>query len=170
MNVHKAIRARRSVRAYEKKPVEEEKLRRVLECARLAPTASNRQALRLVVVRSEATRRKLAEAASGQKFVGEAPVVLAVVATDPERTMACGERSGTVDCAIVLDHVTLAAVEEGLGTCWIGAFDEPAVRSILGIPDCCRVIELMPLGYPAESPAARPRKAFDEIVHFERWE
>jgi len=169
MNVHDAIRARRSVRAYEKKDVEEAKLARVLEAARLAPSASNRQALRLVVVRDEATRLKLAKAASSQMFIAEAPVVLAAVATDPARTMACGEKSGTVDCAIALDHVSLAAVAEGLGTCWIGAFDEPAVRAILGIPDSCRVVELMPLGYPAESPAARARKPLDEFISYDRW-
>ena len=170
MNVHEAIRARRSVRAYEKKAVGEAKLARVLEAARLAPSASNRQALKFVVVRDEATRLKLAKAAAGQGFVAGAPVVLAAVATDPARTMACGEKSGTVDCAIALDHVSLAAVAEDLGTCWIGAFDEPAVRSILGIPDSCRVIELMTLGHPAESPGARPRKSLDELIRYDRWE
>lgn len=121
MEVKEAIRRRESVRAYLEKPVPEEKLRNVLEAARLAPSANNRQPIKLVVVKDSKKRSELAQAADYQSFVGEAAVVIAAVATNTEHVMACGVPSYPVDIAIAVDHMTLAAVAEGLGTCWIGA-------------------------------------------------
>ena len=170
MTVTEAIGLRKSVRSWAEKPVEEEKLRAVLEAARLAPSASNRQEWRFVVVRDEETRKALAKAARNQTFVGEAPVVIAACAETDEHEMACGQVSYPIDVAIALDHLTLAALEQGLGTCWIGAFSEPEAKKVLGIPEEIRVVELMPLGYPADpSPKKKSRKAFDEVVRWERW-
>jgi nitroreductase len=169
MNVMEAIRARRSIRSYQNRPVEEEKLQAVLEAGRLAPSASNRQEWRYVVVRDPALRKKLAEAANGQKFVAEAPVVLVGCAKTDGHRMTCGEPCYPIDLAISMDHMTLKAVDEGLGTCWIGAFDAQAVKKLLGIPDEIRVVELMPLGYPAGEPAARPRLPQAEIVMYDKW-
>ena len=169
MNVMEAIRRRRSIRAYLDKPVEDEKLEAVLEAGRLAPSASNRQEWRYVVVRDPGTRAKLAEAANGQKFVGEAPVVLVACAKTDGHKMSCGEPCYPIDVAISLDHITLKAAEEGLGTCWIGAFDQPAVKKLLNIPEDIRVVQLMPLGYPADQPAARSRLSLDDIVIPEKW-
>ena len=170
MTVTEAIGLRKSVRSWAEKPVEEEKLRAVLEAARLAPSASNRQEWRFVVVRDEETRKALAKAAHNQTFVGEAPVVIAACAETDEHEMACGQVSYPIDVAIALDHLTLAALEQGLGTCWIGAFSEPEAKKVLGIPEEIRVVELMPLGYPADpSPKKKSRKAFDEVVRWERW-
>jgi nitroreductase len=170
MNVMEAIRTRKSVRAYEDRPVEDEKLQTVLEAARLAPSASNSQEWRFVVVRDADMRRKLAEAAHNQAFVGEAPVVIAACAESVDRVMACGQPSYPIDVAIAIDHMTLAAVEQGLGTCWIGAFDEAGVKSLLGVPESARVVELLPLGYPADpSVASKKRMDTDEIVRYEKW-
>ena len=169
MNVMEAIRQRRSIRAYQDRPVEEEKLQAVLEAARLAPSASNRQEWRYIVVRNPETRSKLAEAANGQKFVGEAPVVIVACAKTDGHKMTCGEACYPIDVAISLDHITLKAAEEGLGTCWIGAFSQPAVKKLLNIPEEIRVVELMPLGYPADEPAGRSRLALDEIIIQEKW-
>ena len=169
MNVMEAIRQRRSIRAYQDKPVEEEKLQAVLEAARLAPSASNRQEWRYIVVRDPEMRTKLAEAANGQKFVGEAPVVIVACAKTDGHKMTCGEACYPIDVAISLDHITLKAAEEGLGTCWIGAFNQPAVKKLLNIPEEIRVVELMPLGYPADEPAERSRLGLDEIVIQEKW-
>lgn len=169
MNVMDAIRQRRSIRAYQDRPVEEEKLGAVLEAARLAPSASNRQEWRYVVVRDPGMRLKLAEAANGQKFVGEAPVVIVACAKTDGHKMTCGEACYPIDIAISLDHITLKAAEEGLGTCWIGAFNQPAVKKLLNIPEEIRVVELMPLGYPADEPAERSRLSLDEIVIQEKW-
>jgi nitroreductase len=155
MNVMEAIRTRKSVRAYEDRPVEDEKLQTVLEAARLAPSASNSQEWRFVVVRDADMRRKLAEAAHNQAFVGEAPVVIAACAESVDRVMACGQPSYPIDVAIAIDHMTL---------------DEAGVKSLLGVPESARVVELLPLGYPADpSVASKKRMDTDEIVRYEKW-
>jgi len=169
MDVSEAIRQRRSIRSYQERPVEQVKLERVLDAGRLAPSARNMQEWRFVVVRDAATRARLAEAACGQAFVGEAPVVIAACATKCDHVMTCGQYCYPIDVAIAVDHMTLQAVEEGLGTCWIGAFHEGQVKATLGIPDAVRVVALLPLGYPAGTPPPRPRQSLDEVVTWERW-
>ena len=169
MDVMTAIRTRRSIRSYQDRPIEEEKLRLVLEAGRLAPSASNRQEWRFVVARESDTRRKLAVAANNQGFVGEAAAVIVACATETQRVMSGGEKAYPVDLAIAVDHITLKATEEGLGTCWIGAFQQERVKEILGIPEEVRVVAVLPIGYPDHQPQASPRKPFDEVVAFERW-
>jgi len=169
MDVQEAIRLRYSVRAYEDRAVEPEKLEAVMEAARLAPSGGNRQPWRFVVVREAATRAKLVEACNGQKFIGQAPVVIAAVGTEPERVMSCQVPGDPVDVAIAIDHMTLTATALGLGTCWIGAFDQDAVRELLGIPAAAKVIEVLALGYPADSPRPKSRKKAEEVICWERW-
>jgi len=170
MNVYEAIKTRKSVRSFLDKPVEQEKLDRILEAARLAPSANNRQEWRFVVIRDKATREKLIEAAAGQRFVGEAPVVIACCADTDKHDMRCGIPCYPIDVAIAIDHMTLAAVEEGLGTCWIGAFYPEKVRDVLGIPKSIEVVELLPLGYPSSpEPVQKMRKPLKEIIHEEKW-
>ena len=170
MTVMEAVRLRKSVRSFEDKPVEDEKLHSVLEAARLAPSASNRQEWRFVVVRESEMRKKLASAARNQAFVGEAPVVLACCAETDNHRMACGQLCYPINLAIAVDHMTLAAVELGLGTCWIGAFDEDKVKQLLGIPDEIRVVELLTLGYPADpGPKEKNRKPLESVVRWDRW-
>lgn len=170
MTVMEAIQKRYSVRSYRTDPVEQEKLDRVLEAARLAPSASNRQEWRFVVVRDAQKRKALVEAAGGQGFVGEAPVVIVACAENVDHIMRCGHHCYLIDVAIALEHIALQAIEEGLGTCWIGAFYQDKVKEILGIPDKVQVVELMPLGYPADSPKPKSRKAMEEIVMYDAWQ
>jgi nitroreductase len=171
MDIYTAVRVRRSVRAYADKPIEDEKLARIMEAARLAPSASNRQEWRLVVVRDRGMRLKLAEAANNQAFVGQAGAVLVACAAKAEHVMSCGQPCYPIDVAIILDHISLLAAAEGLGTCWIGAFNEAKVKQLLGIPPEVRVVELMPIGYPAEPLESKPknRMAVEEIVKEEKW-
>ena len=169
MELKEAIKKRESVRGYLNEPVSEEKLRNVLEAARLAPSAANDQSLKLVVVRDSEKRRKLAQAANGQTFVGEAPIVIAAVATSMGNAMPCGIPRYIVDLAIVVDHMTLAAVDEGLGTCWIGAFSQEKVKTILSIPHGYTVVALLPLGYPERLRNVKERKSMDEIVCYEEF-
>jgi len=169
MNVEEAIRTRRSIRAYEDKPVEDDKLNAVLEAARLAPSACNYQDWKFVVVRDAALRKKMVEACNGQEFVGQAGAVIAACSTNPARVMSCGVHSGIVDLAIAVDHMTLRACELGLGTCWIGAFDQQKVKDLLQIPADVTVVAVLPLGYPAEHTGPRPRKPLGEIVCHEKW-
>jgi len=169
MDVYEAIRSRYSVRKYQDKPVEQEKLDRILEAARLAPSGSNRQPWKFVVVRDAETRKWLVPACNDQAFVGQAPVVIAAVGLMPDRTMSCGVPGDPVDVAIALEHIALAATAEGLGTCWIGAFNQDKVRTVLGVPADVKVIEVMTLGYPADEPRAKNRKAIEEIVCYEKY-
>ena len=169
MDIMEAIKTRRSIRRYLDKPVEEEKLKTVLEAARLAPSARNNQEWKFIVVRDAEKRQKLMAAAKGQAFVGHAPVVIACCAVDAERVMACGQKAGPIDVAIAVDHMTLAAVELGLGTCWVCAFDELPVKKLLEIPDGPRVIALLALGYPESVPAPTARKSLGEIACYEKW-
>ena len=169
MSVQTAIIDRRSVRAYLDTPVEDEKLKLVLEAARLSPSARNRQERKFVVVKDRETRKRLAEAANGKQFVAEVPVIIAACATESEYVMSCGQPAGTVDTTIALSYLILQAHELGLGTCWLGAFDESEVKEILSIPPHVRVVAMTPLGYPAQSPEAKPRKSLEEIVVYERY-
>ena len=169
MDVRKAIQSRRSIRSYESREVEEEKLVRILESGRLSPSAGNRQERRFVIIRDARTRKALSEAARDQTFVAQAPVVIAACSVESEYVMSCGQLAYPIDTAIAVDHMTLQAVEEGLGTCWIGAFDEKKVKEILNIPDNVRVVALMPLGHPSEIPHPKTRKSLEDIVMWEKW-
>jgi nitroreductase len=167
MELMEAIVRRESVRSYEDRPVPEEKLLKVLEAARLAPSASNRQRWKFIVVREAERRRQLSRATGGQLHVAQAPVVIAAVSTMPEYVMRCEVPAYPVDLAIAVDHMTLAAVDEGLGTCWIGAFSQEEARTVLGVPDDCKIVTLLPLGFPRQERREKVRKPLDEIVCYE---
>ena len=170
MDVFTAIHQRRSVRAYKKEDVEEDKLRKILEAARLSPSASNRQEWKFIVVKNKETRRKLADAALRQSFIEEAPAVIVACATETKAVMLCGQPAYTVNVSIACAFMILQAYELGLGTCWIGAFQEDEVKEILKIPESVRVVAMIPLGYPNQPSSQRSRKGLDQIVCFERYE
>ena len=170
MELYEAMQNRHSVRTYQDKAVEDDKLRRVLDAGRNAPSARNRQEWKFIVVRDAKTRTALVAAAE-QEWMKAAPVIIAVVGLAKDEMMYCGVPTDPVDCAIAIDHMTLAAVAEGLGTCWIGHFKQDACKKILGVPDSSRIIELMTLGCPAGPPKTeKPRKTFEEVVCFDRFE
>ena len=169
MGVMTAIKMRRSIRHYKDKLLEEEKLDRVLEAGRLAPSAGNLQEWKFIVVKDKGTREKLALAACNQKFISEAPVVIVACATVTDYAMECGQLAYPIDVAIAVDHITLKAVEEGLGTCWIGSFNEEEVKKILGIPENIKVVTMLTIGYPDYVPGSRKRKRMEQIVVYEKW-
>ena len=161
------IRNRYSVRGYKPDPVEKEKLEQVLEAARLAPTAANRQRFQLIVIHTEGRQEELSRIYGREWFV-QAPIVICAcrypMGPDHNR------RDYTdVDLGIVMDHLILAAAELGLGTCWIGAFDPAATREILGLPDEVEPVVFTPLGYPDAPPRPKQRKPLAELVRYERW-
>jgi len=169
MDVMEAVGRRRSIRAFEDRPVEEEKLRAVLEAGRLAPSAKNMQEWRFVVVQDPGLRRRLSVAANGQEFVAQAPVVIVGCGTQCEYRMPCGQPAFLIDVAIALEHMVLEAVKQGLGTCWIGAYKQEEVKNLLRIPPEAQVVCLLPLGHPAQEPEARPRAPMEEIVFQDGW-
>lgn len=171
MSVLQVIRDRRSVRRYNGDPVPEETLARVLEAARMAPSAKNIQPWKFVVVRDRETKVGLAKAAFGQSFMSEADIVVAACGFPEKAYPRQGSfmNSWPIDVAIAFEHLVLQAAEEGLGTCWIGAFDEAAAKAVLGVPADVRVMAMTPLGWPMESPRPRGRKPLDDIVSYDRY-
>lgn len=170
MDVFTAIQNRRSIRKYMDKPVEEEKLHRILEAARLSPSAKNQQNWKFIVVKDGEIRRRLVEEAIKQPFVGQAPIIIVSCGTEPDSIMKCGQPRYTVDLSIATAYMILEAYEQGLGTCWLGSFNENKVKEILGIPEKVRVVAITPLGYPSETPSPKPRKDLKEIVCFDKYE
>jgi nitroreductase len=161
---------RRSIRAYKPIPIEPEKLERVMQAGRLAPTAKNSQNWKIVLVEDEAVRSKLVDAASPhQQWLKQAAVILAACGLNPDHIMTCGQPSYIIDMSIVLDHISLQAVKEGLGTCWIGSYYEDKAKEVLNIPAHIRIVQLMSLGYPAKSPTPTYRKPIEEFYSKNRF-
>ena len=170
MDVFTAISQRCSVRAYKSNDVEEDKVKKILEAARLSPSASNRQDWKFIVVKNKETRKKLSGAAFGQSFISEAPVVIVACGTEPKAMLACGQPTHSVDVSIACAYMILQAYELGLGTCWIGAFNEDETKKILNVPEHVRVVAMNPLGYPNQPPSPKSRKTLDQIVCYEKYE
>ena len=172
MKVKEAIERRRSVRSFQEKEVPRRLLEEVMDSVRMAPSASNRQDWKFVIVEDDSVKNQLYKAANEQTFVREAPFVIAGVATEPEDKMSCGVKAGIVDMSIALDHLTLRATEKGLGTCWIGAFDQEKTKKVLEIPPEYEVIALMPLGYPTYDLTRenKRRKKLEEIISYNKFQ
>jgi nitroreductase len=163
------IRKRYSVRGYKPDPVEDEKLERVLEAMRLAPTATNNQAFQFLVVHTAGREEELRRIYK-QRWFTDAPVVICASGIPAENWVRKdGKNYNDVDVAIAMDHLILAATNEGLGTCWIGAFDAQAAKEVLGLPEGVEPIVFTPLGYPDAEPKAKKRKELSELVRYERW-
>ncbi|MCI4445951.1 MAG: nitroreductase family protein [Candidatus Aminicenantes bacterium] len=169
MEFFEVIKSRYSVRAYRPDPVPEDKLNRILEAARLAPTAANFQPFKIIVVHTAGRQAELKRIYSKDWFV-QPPLVIGVAAI-PEKgwRRKDGKNYSEVDASIVMDHLILAAANEGLGTCWIGAFDPQAAKEVLCLPGRVEPIAFTPLGYPADSPRPKKRKDLNELVCYERW-
>jgi len=163
------IKKRYSVRAYKPDPVEDGELEKVLEAARLAPTAANRQAIRFVVIHTEGREEELKRIYNKDWFV-QAPLVVCACGIPAENWVRKdGKNYNDVDVGIAMDHLILAATDVGLGTCWIGAFDALVARDVLGLPNEVEPIVFTPLGYPADEPGPKKRKDLSELVRYEHW-
>lgn len=169
MEFYDLITKRQSIRAYSLKPVEEEKLQRVLEATNRAPSAGNLQAYEVHVVRDALRREALARAALWQEFIARAPVVL-VFSTNPLRAAGrYGERGVRLyslqDATIACTFAMLAAVAEGLSTVWVGAFDDEKAHRAIGSPAGIQPVVILPIGYQAEAPGQSPRRRLSDLVH-----
>ncbi|OPX28273.1 MAG: nitroreductase [Candidatus Omnitrophica bacterium 4484_171] len=170
MDIFEAIKKRKSIRGYKHKEVEEDKIKKIMDFARLAPSASNRQEWRFIVVKDKDKRKALSKAAKNQSFVEEAPVVIACCAETDNHVMACGQLCYPIDVAIAIDHIALCAVSLGLGTCWVGAFYEDEAKMILSVPEEIRIVELIALGYPEDGTVSlKERLPLEDIVFKEDW-
>jgi len=158
MTVLEAIKLRRSVRAYSPRPIPDDLMQRMRDALRYAPSACNIQPWEFIIVTDASLRRQLARAAKEQLWMADAPVTIVACGHPKLAYPRMGGRHSSldIDLAIALDHLTLAAVAEGLGTCWIGAFFEDPVKAILSVPEDVRVVAMTPLGYPASDGLIHP--------------
>lgn len=170
-NFLEIVEKRKSIRSYKNLEVEKEKLDYIIEAFRKSPSAKNLQPWKLIVVTDKKIINDLVIACRNQIFIGEAPIVIAACAKEQEAygTMGGYMNSYPVDIGISFEHLMLAAAEQGLGTCWIGAFNEKSVKQILAVPENVRVVALTPLGYPDEPGREKGRKSVEEIVSFNRY-
>ena len=170
MDLLEAVKTRRSIRSYQDKPVEEQKLLRILEAARLSPSAVNFQPWDFIVVKDSTAKQRLSKAYTRPWFA-KAPIIIVTCAT-PEKAWkrSDGEEFWKIDAAIATQTLILAATAEGLGTCWIGAFDEKKAKEALGIPENVRVVAMTPLGYAAEQKGqVSERRPLAEIFRYDHW-
>jgi nitroreductase len=170
MEYSKLIASRYSVRAYRPDPVEDEKIQRVLEAACLAPTAANRQPFQLIVIHTRGCESELQQIYHKPWFV-QAPLILCAVGIPRDSWVRSSDqrRYLDVDVAIVMDHVILEATNQGLGTCWIAAFNARAAREFLRLPEEVDPLIFSPLGYPADTPGPKERKPIQTLVRYEHW-
>lgn len=169
MDFRELINTRYSVRAYKSEPVEDEKLQHVLDAARLAPTAANRQPFQLIVIHTAGREAELRRIYKAEWFC-KAPLVICACAVPSRAWSRMDDKNySDVDVTIAMDHLILAATEIGLGTCWIAAFNPIATREALGLPEDVEPVAFTPLGYPADQPGGKRRKPLSELVRYESW-
>jgi len=170
MEFFDVVEARRSIHVFKKKAVEEEKLRKILAAANAAPSAHNLQSYEIVLIKSEEQKIRVAEAAYGQNFIATAPLVLVVLANP--KLSAKGDERGAfyciLDATIAAAYIQLAAADLGLGTVWISAFDDDAVREVVDASKEMRPVAIFPIGYAAEKPSATPRRKIEDLAHEEK--
>ena len=173
MNVFDAIVGRKSIRKFDKRPVDDKLIGVILYMATQAPSAGNVQEWRFIVVKNEEKKKKLCEAALDQRQIIEAPVNIVVCADLKSISLRYEKRGETLyaiqDTAAAIENMLLAAYALGLGSCWVGAFDEDKVNSILELPTYLRPVAIIPIGYPREDPKKPARIDFDNLTYFEKW-
>lgn len=176
------IESRRSIRTYLDRPVEDEKLQRLLEAARLAPSGSNTQPWAFIVIKSAETRRKVAAAVHNQGWMAQAPVQIACVADIRARLAEDGKplhlteespqeelKQVIRDTSIAAEHIVLEAQSLGLSTCWAAWFRQDDLRPVLGVPEDKYILCVLMVGYSDSHPAARPRRPLESMIHTEKW-
>lgn len=168
MEVIECIKTRRSIRKFKDKEIEKDKLKLILESAKYAPSAGNLQAREFIIIKDKKTKEKISEAAYSQNFISGAQILIAACAdkSKSQRYKEKAEIYSICDCCASIENIILSGNSLGIGSCWIGAFDEKKVKEILGIPENIKIVALLPMGYAAENPEAPDREL---SLHFEKW-
>lgn len=164
MNLLEIAKSRYSCRAYRPERVEEAKLDYILECVRMAPSAVNRQPWRFHIVCSEEGKRKLQQCYNREWFTTAPMYVVASIRHDEEWVRADGKHHGNIDIAIAVEHLCLAATEQGLATCWVCNFDADLCKQLLALPEAEEPAVIVPLGYAADEPTEKKRKPMQDII------
>ena len=171
MDFDQLIQKRYSCRQYSPDPIEDEIFAKVLEAARLAPTAANRQPFQIIIIKTQNNKDKLMGIYHRDWFV-QPPIILCVCSQPDQgwmRKKYDNQSYAAVDAAIVVDHITLQAADLGLGTCWIGDFNPQAARDFLNLPDDAEPVAFTPLGYPLDEPKPKTRKALENLIRHDTW-
>ena len=173
MQIPEAILNRKSIRAFAPKGLTDEEVNTMIQSAILAPSAGNMQPWAFVAVRDKDVKEQLVEASRGQAFIATAPVVIVVCAEPSRNSQRYGERGRTLYClqdtAAAVMNIMLTATHNGLGSCWIGAFDEEMASQALGLPNGVRPVAIIPVGYPGQDPPPRHKRPISEVLHMDRW-
>ncbi|MEM5790552.1 MAG: nitroreductase family protein [Candidatus Aenigmatarchaeota archaeon] len=173
MNVFKAIIERRSIRKFERREVDDKLIGVLLYMATMAPSAGNIQEWNFIVVKDEEIKKRLAKAALDQDFIAEAPIVIVVCADLGKISLRFGKRGEILysvqDTALAVQNILLSAHALGLGSCFVGAFDEEKVKSILELTDNLRPLAILPIGYPAEQPEKPKRINFENLTWLNKY-
>ncbi|UCH37898.1 MAG: nitroreductase family protein [Candidatus Bathyarchaeota archaeon] len=174
MDVFQAIRERRSIRRFRSEPIPEKNIDEILDAARWAPSAGNRQPWEFIIIRDPQIKRYLCSAAHGQNCIEMAPLAIVICANEMRSAKIYGDRGrrfySLLDAAAAIQNMLLASHAHGLGACWIGAFDDEGVQQILNLPLDVKPIAIVPLGYPDENPEPPLRIAIHELVHRNRYQ
>ena len=172
MDIKQVIRERKSIRSFYDKTVPSELVRELITYAHFAPSAGNLQARDFIIVNNNEQKEKLCQAALGQKFISEAPVNI-VVCANLKRISRYGDRGKEFyclqDCAAAVEHILLLAVDMGLGACWVGAFNDTEVASVLKLPSYVKPVAIIPIGYPRIKGTHTSRLNLNELVHNNAW-
>lgn len=173
MDIYEVIKTRRSIRSYQSRPIPEEILNKILESTRIAPSGSNRQPWKFILVKDDELKKEVAQKCSNQLWIADAPIIIVACGwkIDYSRGGYMGDMSFLVDVSIAFTHIILAARAEGIGTCWIGAFDNQSIKKMLKIPEEVEVVAVTPLGYPkdVEFSSPGPRKRLDEVTSINKY-
>ncbi len=169
MDFFDVVNSRVSIRCYETRPVEDWKIKKIMDAARLAPSARNRQPWFFIIITDDEIKRKVYEATRDQRFILDAPVIIAAVGYPTNLTSSNGNLVHLVDLGIAGEHIALAATALGLGTCWVAAFYQDKMRIALNVPEDAHVVAIFTLGYPSEHPERKTRKELDEILFENQW-
>ena len=172
MDFYEVIKKRKSIRKYMPKSVEPEKLEKIFQAARFAPSWKNMQCWRFIAIDDKEVIAQVKTACDdwNKKIItDDVPMLLVLFAVEEDSGVREGKAYYLLDSGLAMEHLMLAAANEGLGTCWMGLFNEEKIKNILNVPDGVRVIAISPLGYPAEDPALRPRKELSEIIFKNTW-
>lgn len=171
MELKEAIKKRRSIRKFADKTVGRDTVKNLLFLANLAPSAGNLQAREFIVIDDEEKKKALAKASYNQHFIAEAPIVIVFCANE-KRISPYGRRGKMYciqDASAAVQNFLLAAVDAGLATCWVGAFDEDDVREILCLPHYIKPVAIVPLGHAAETPFQKELRSLEEMIHYNEW-
>jgi nitroreductase len=171
MDFTKLVQTRYSVRAYKPDPVPEELLQKVLDAARLAPTAASRQPFQLLVVHT-ANRQPELQRLYPRPWFSQAPLLIGICTLPEQAWVRASDQKNyaVVDAAIVMDHIILAATDAGLGTCWIAAFNPKVAREIFHIPPEAEPVAFTPMGYPNDTAQPKQRKRLEDLIRYEKWD